>query len=179
MTFCWPGRQWLWPREESQSSSCLERCLHPSQNQIYIQTDAFQEYWKEQKKRKQTIEGKYFTWINFGLFHSEYKYFKSIHYKTIPPRPRKTINILWQNMLHHGKTGKAMPLFDCHCRKKQPFVIARGVWMHWDRGQVQFRTMESDTIHYCDKPAQRDTHSFKQHRQQKSVQRFYLEKEKY
>lgn len=29
--------------------------------------------------------------------------------------------------------------------------------MHWDRGQVQFSTMESDTIHYCDKPVQRDT----------------------
>lgn len=47
--------------------------------------------------------------------------------------------------------------------------------MHWGRGQVQFSTMESGTIHYYDTPVQQEAHSFKQNWKQKSAQTFYFE----
>lgn len=43
-----PGRLSQWPREESQSSSCLAGCLRPSQSQTYNQTDASQGYWENE-----------------------------------------------------------------------------------------------------------------------------------
>lgn len=42
---CSPGRQSLWPREESQSSSCLVECLRLSLTQTYNQKDASPGYW--------------------------------------------------------------------------------------------------------------------------------------
>lgn len=41
------------------------------------------------------------------------------------PYPASLENILWQNMLHHGKMGKAMPLFVCHCGKKTAFCYSK------------------------------------------------------
>lgn len=49
-----PGRLSQWPREESQNFSCPAECRHPSQNQIYNQTDASQGYWENKQQIRYT-----------------------------------------------------------------------------------------------------------------------------